>query len=104
MNYRGKINVRDMREGIECLGKMGRLLGKDNIIYRNAIDGINEKMNADVEEAFVNDFVFECFVAEAIIQNIKAGAYIDITDVKNNFKHAHFSNIVCEYAERHNII
>ena len=52
MNYRGKITVSDMRRGIECLGEMGKLLGKDNIIYRYAINGINEKMNTDIEPAF----------------------------------------------------
>ena len=103
MNYRGKINVSDMRRGIECLGEMGKLLGKDNIIYRYAINGINEKMNTDIEPAFSDGYVLECFVAEAIIQNLKAGAYIDITDVKNNFKNEHFSKIVCDYAEQHNI-
>ena len=103
MNYRGKITVSDMRRGIECLGEMGKLLGKDNIIYRYAINGINEKMNTDIEPAFSDEYVLECFAAEAIIQNLKAGAYIDITDVKTNFKNEHFSKIVCDYAEKHNI-
>ncbi len=103
MQYRGKITVSDMREGITCLEKVGQLLGKDNIIYRYAIQGINESMNADIEACFTDDFAFECFVAEAIIQNLKAGAYIDLTDVKNHFKHEHFRNIVCEYAERFHI-
>lgn len=85
------------------ISEMGKLLGKDNIIYRYAINGINEKMNTDIEPAFSDEYVLECFVAEAIIQNLKAGAYIDITDVKNNFKNEHFSKIVCDYAEQHNI-
>ena len=103
MNYRGKITVSDMRRGIECLSEMGKLLGKDNIIYRYAINGINEKMNTDIEPAFSDEYVLECFVAEAIIQNLKAGAYIDITDIKTNFKNEHFSKIVCDYAEKYNI-
>lgn len=103
MNYKGKITVSDMKEGISCLGKVGELLGKDNIIYRYAIEGINEKMNTNIEECFYDERIFECFTAEAIIQNLKNGAYIDITDVKNNFKYEHFSNIVCQYAEKYNI-
>ena len=103
MNYRGKITVSDMRRGIECLGEMGKLLGKDNILYRYAVNGINEKMNTDIEPAFSDEYVLECFVAEAIIQNLKSGAYIDITDVKTGFKNEHFSKIVCDYAEKHNI-
>ena len=60
-------------------------------------------MNTDIEECFTNDYTFECFVAEAIIQNLKAGAYIDITDVNNGFKYDHFRDIVCEYAKRFHI-
>lgn len=103
INYRGKITVAEMREGIACLETCGRLLGKDNLIYRSAVEGINEKMNTDIERAFVDERIFECFVAEAIIQNLKAGSYIDLTDVKNGFKYEHFRNIVLEYADKYGV-
>lgn len=103
INYRGKITVSDMKEGISCIEKCGKLLGKDNLIYRCAVDGINKGMNTDIEECFSNDYIFECFVAEAIIQNLKAGLYIDLTDIKNNFKHEHFRNIVLDYAEKYGV-
>ena len=60
-------------------------------------------MNTDIEQAFTEERVFECFVAEAIIQNLKAGAYVDLTDVKNSFKHERFRDIVLEYAEKYGI-
>ncbi len=83
--------------------KMGELLGKSNMIYKSATDGVNKKMNTDIEEAFVNDYIFECFVAEAIIQNLKMGKYIDLTDVKNSFVHEKFRDIVLEYARKYGI-
>lgn len=82
---------------------MGKYLGKENIIYRHAIGGINENMNTDIEECFHDDYAFEAFVVEAIIQNLKNGAYIDTTDVKINFKHEHFRNIVLNYCEKYGI-
>lgn len=103
INYRGKITVSDMKDGISCIENCGKLLGKDNLIYRCAVDGINKGMNTDIEECFSNDYIFECFVAEAIIQNLKAGSYIDLTDVKNNFKHEHFRNIVLDYAVKYGV-
>lgn len=103
INFRGKITVADMREGVACIEKCGRLLGRDNLIYRSAVDGINNSMNTDIEEAFADERIFECFVAEAIIQNLKAGAYIDLTDVKNGFKHERFRNIVLDYAEKYGV-
>ena len=60
-------------------------------------------MNTDIETAFQDDFVFEAFVAEAIIQNLKAGYFVDATDIKRNFKHEHFRNIVLDYVSKHNI-
>ena len=103
VNFKGRITVDDMREGIACLEKCGRFLGKDNLIYRSAVEGINERMNTDIERAFSDEGMFECFVAEAIIQNLKAGSYIDLTDVKTGFKSEHFRNIVLDYAGKYGI-
>lgn len=103
LNYKGKITVSQMADGINSLKQMGELLGKDNILYRHAIDGINTKMNTNIEDAFTDDRIFECFVAEAIIQNLIAGQYIDLTDVKNGFKHSSFRDVVLSYCKKYNI-
>lgn len=103
IEYKGKITVADMKKGLNCLKNAGELLGAENIIYRAAVNGINKDLNTDIEEAFTNDYVFEAFLAEAIIQNLMAGLYVDISDVKNNFKHEHFKNIVVDYCDRYGI-
>ena len=100
VEFKGKINVADMINGIKALKNMGEYLGKENLIYRNAIKGINENMNTDIESAFVDDYAFEAFVAEAIIQNLISGVYVDVTDIKNNFKHENFKNVVLKYCEK----
>ncbi len=104
MNYRGKVSVSDMREGVGCLKRMGELLGKDNPLYRHAVDGINEKMNTDIETAFSDEKLFECFVAEALIQNLISGSYADITDIRNGFKTEKYRDIACDYAARYGIV
>ena len=103
LTYKGKITVADMADGIASLRRMGELLGRDNIIYRHAVEGINSAMNTDIEYAFTNDYIFECFVAEAVICRLRGGAYVDITDVKNGFHHEHWRDIVVAYAERYGI-
>ena len=102
--YCKNISVKQMREGILCLKRMGELLGTDNLIYRSALTGINERMNTEIEGCFENDYMLECWVAEAILQNILAGAYIDVTDVKKNFQHKHFREIVLTYAQKFGIL
>lgn len=103
IEYKGKFSVSDMRNGLNCLKNMGDCLGEDNIIYRSAIKGINIELNTDIEKAFTDDYIFEAFLSEAIMQNLIAGMYVDISDIRNNFKYEHFKNIVLEYCLRYNI-
>ena len=103
LHYKGKFTVSQMQQGILSLKQMGELLGRDNPLYRHAVQGINEKMNTNIEDAFSDSRVLECFVAEAIIQNLMSGFYVDPTDVKNNFRHEQFRNIVLDHCARHGI-
>lgn len=103
VEYKGKFTVTDIKKGLNCLKNVGEYLGAENIIYRAAIKGINNELNTNIEEAFSNDYVFEAFLAEAIIQNLMSGLYVDISDVKNNFKHEHFKDIVVDYCDRYGI-
>lgn len=103
VEYKGKFTITDIKKGLNCLKNVGEYLGAENIIYRAAIKGINNELNTNIEEAFSNDYVFEAFLAEAIIQNLMSGLYVDISDVKNNFKHEHFKNIVVDYCDRYGI-
>ena len=103
VEYTGRITVGQMEEGLMCLKRMGELLGEDNLIYRSAIKGIDETMNTTIEDAFTNQRIFEVFVAEAIIQNLAAGKYIDLTDVRSSFSYEKMRGIVLEYCEKHGI-
>ncbi len=103
LEYRGTIKVSDIKEGLESLKKCGEYLGRDSIIYRNAVKGINDGMNTDIEAAFSDDYVFEAFLAEAVIGSLMSGMYADISDVKNSFKYDHFKNIVLGYCEKYDI-
>lgn len=103
VEYRGKFSVADMKKGLNCLKYAGEYLGADNLIYRAVIKGINTELNTDIEKAFSDDYIYEAFLSEAIIQGLMAGLYVDITDVKNNFKYDHFKSIVVEYCSKYGI-
>ena len=103
VEYKGRFSVADIKKGLNCLKYAGEYLGVDNLIYQAAIKGINTELNTDIEKAFSDDYIYEAFLAEAIIQNLMQGMYIDISDIKNNFRHEHFKNIVINYCERYGI-
>ena len=103
LSYRGRITVLDMKDGLLALRHMGECLGTENILYRSAVDGINERMNTSIEDAFTDENVLEAFIAEAVIQNLMSGKYVDITDVKSSFQNPHFRGIVLSHCARHGI-
>ena len=97
---KGRITVAQMVRGLNGLKEMGEALGRHNPLYRHAVEGINEKMNTNIEDAFRDEYTFECFVAEAIIHNLIAGHTIDREDVQTGFRHQEFREIVLDYCRR----
>ena len=56
-----------MREGIECFVKIGELLGKDNLFYLGAMEGIDNKMNIEFEKYLSDPYTKEAMIAEATV-------------------------------------
>lgn len=104
LHYKGRFNVAQMQDGLLSLKHMGELLGRDNPIYRHAINGINENLNTNIEDAFMDHRILECFVAETCIFCLSSGMYVDPTDVRNSFQHERFRDIVLEHCQRYGII
>ena len=75
------------------LGENGRVI----------IEGINSAMIIDVEEMLSDENQYECLLAEVIIQNLKQGYYIDLSDINKNFKQDHFIKILHTYTEKYGI-
>lgn len=94
--YTRKLTVNDLRRAIRCLDDMGRLMGRDTPLYLAAVEGINSRMNTEIRDAFSDRHIFEVFVAEAAIQGLMAGAYLDPNDVKNSFESVKLRDIVLE--------
>ena len=101
--YRGRITVAQMAEGLNALRRMGEALGRDSLIYRSAVEGINTAMNTSIEDAFADDNVFECFLAEAVIQQIMAGRWVDVTDVRTAFRCEKWRDVTLDYCRRYGL-
>lgn len=103
IDFNKKIYVKEIKTGVENLSNIGKLIGKHNTIYIGMIEGIENKMNIDIEECFNDSFKKEALIAEIIVQDIMNGAYIDISDIRSNIEHEHWINIICDYAKKHGI-
>ncbi len=102
-SYRKKITVKQVCEALTSIENIGEVLGKDSCFFLGAVEGINARMNIDIEEYLADVYTREALVAEAIIGCIQNGTYIDISDVKREIQHEHWVKIITEYAKRNGI-
>ncbi len=100
VDYKGKKTIEEMKKGINCLLEMGQLLGRENLLYRCAVEGIDEKMNMEVEEYLRQPYTYEAMVAEAAIQCMKSGYYMDVKDIEKGFISEHWRTIVGDFARK----
>ena len=98
--YKGRKTMDDIKKGINCLLDMGNLLGRENLLYRCAIDGIDEKMNMEIEDYLSQPYTYEAMVAEAAIQCMMSGYYIDTKDIEKAFISEHWKQVVSDYANK----
>ena len=84
--YKGRKTMDDIKKGINCLIDMGNLLGRENLLYRCAINGIDEKMNMEIEDYLRQPYTYEAMVAEAAMQCILSGYYIEKAFISEHWK------------------
>lgn len=101
--YTRTATIAQMREGIACFERIGELLGKEGFFYKGAIGGVNLKMNTDLEEGLADDYLRECFIAEAAIQAMMDGAYFSPEDIEHGFVYEHWRDVLKEYAKKYGI-
>lgn len=99
-DYKGRKAMDDIKKGINCLIDMGKLLGRENLLYRCAIDGIDEKMNMEIEDYLSQPYTYEAMVAEAAIQCMMSGYYIDSKDIEKAFISEHWKKVVSDFATK----
>lgn len=102
-HFKRRITVAEAAEGIACFERIGDILGKDSYFYLGAIEGVEHKMNMEFEKALSDSFLREAMIAEALIQCMINGAYVDTSDMKKGFEYEHWKNIVLTYMERYGI-
>ena len=103
MEYTRRVSVAQIREGIECFVHIGELLGKDNLFYIGAMEGIDQKMNMEFEKYLADPYTRQAMIPEALVQYIAGGAYVDLSDVQRSFQHPHWVKTVCEYAQKYGL-
>lgn len=99
-----KRSAKDICEGVQCIKRCGQLLGKQSMLYQSAVQGMAERMNTDVAAMLEDAYLFECLVAEAMIQTMQQGYFLDMQEVKSVLQYDKWYQVVCDYAQRCNLL
>lgn len=95
-----KIHIADIKEGFSALENLKVFFGEKSTFYRGAIEGINSRMNIDVEEYLKDDYAREVMLSEAIIQYLMNGYIIDQDEIDNEIKSEHMRKMIRKYINR----
>ncbi|MBO4298303.1 MAG: helix-turn-helix transcriptional regulator [Clostridia bacterium] len=98
------VSVADTVRAVDCLAEARRLMGKDNTLWQGMAEGVEAKMNTDLDELLSTDFLREAAVAELLIQALEQGAYVDPEEAKALLKHDHWRNMILARCERKGIL
>lgn len=99
--YKRRIDLKAIVTGMRTLANLSNFIGKEHLIYQGIIEGINEKMNVDIENYLQNDFQLEAMVAEIVITEIQNGGFLDRTEVQHYIHHPHWQKMIYKYQDHY---
>lgn len=80
-----RVSISDIREGFKALEDLKNFFGEKSTFYRGAIEGINQKMQIDIETYLKDEQGREHLLAEAVIQYITNGYVVDVEEIEEYF-------------------
>ena len=92
-----KIKIADIKEGFNALEDLKVFFGENSPFYRGAIEGINLKMNIDIEEYLKDEYTKEVLLAEAIIHYLMNGYIIDQEEIAKEIRTDYLKNMIRKY-------
>ncbi len=91
------MQVAHILEGLDALNNLKGALGRDSLIYQGAMEGINAKLNTDIEAALNDPAQKEVIVTELIIQGILSGQSVELNEVKETLKNPALIKLIMRY-------
>ena len=80
-----KVNIADLKVGVEALASLKSCFGEYSLFYKGAVEGINNRMNIDIERCLMDPCGKEDVLAEAVIQSLMNGYSVDDADIDEHF-------------------
>ena len=100
LKERRLLSLDTVQEGFRCLEAVGECFGRDSSFYTGMIEGINEKMQFDLEAALKDPMLREVLYAEVLIQGILSGRTVDMEEIDASFKNRKMVDTIRRFQEK----
>ncbi|MFL8906045.1 helix-turn-helix domain-containing protein [Helcococcus kunzii] len=94
------MSVEDVILGFESIENVKKYFGEKSTFYIGMIEGINSKMNIDLEEYLANKESREVMITEVLVQHIMNGGKIDINEAEKYISSNKMIKILKEYIHK----
>ena len=89
VNDRKLMSIKDVENGFKAIFDAKEYFGEKSLFYIGIIEGINCKMNMNIEEYINNPNYRQVLIAEVLLQGIGSGEYyVDMNEVNKFFGHS----------------
>ena len=91
------MRLEDVTTGFQYIESIGKLFGEDCTFFVGMIEGINEKMNIDLQTYLKDPKTREVMYAEVLIQGILSGRTVDMDEIEANFQNEKMVKTIRRY-------
>ena len=97
LNNRKLMQIKDVENGFKAMLDIKKYFGEDSNFYIGMIEGINTKMNTDIESYLNDSKYYEVLITEVLLQGIISGKYfVDLNEVALFFKNKKYVELITE--------
>ncbi|MBQ9121421.1 MAG: methyltransferase domain-containing protein [Clostridia bacterium] len=80
-----RVNIEGLKEGITALEDLETFFGRTSAFYIGAVSGINDRLQINIENYLYDEDGRQMLLAEALIECLMNGYYVEEADVDANF-------------------
>ena len=97
-----KINIEEIKNGLNSILKLRKILGPNNGFYNNMVNSIKDSDGNNLEDFLKDEAQYEVVLAKSIVQLIIDGYYVDDAEIDEHFKTEGIKEKIKKYQMKYN--
>lgn len=101
MDKKKFMSVDNVIKGFKAFEDVKKYFGESSTFYRGMVEGVDKKMNIDIESYLKDEKTRDVLITEVLLQHIMNGGIINIDEARQTLKNKKMVSILEEYLEKY---